>query len=200
MTSAGATDSQPPNAISLMDLHLLAERLADQLGVWNVVDDFEPSQDSTIHLVAADRRAIGIRHLFNGQAVQAFAIGGTALASPAGTAKATASGPRRLAEGVRYSTGVTFTSDEAPLESILTAIRTVLLPAFDGHRSPMDSRTRRLTPPPSTNSAPVELAPSKTEAEAKNTPKARTRKSSTTRTTGAKPGNRTPRKKATATA
>ncbi|MGX1668654.1 hypothetical protein [Streptomyces sp. NPDC055400] len=197
MTSTDTTDLQPIT-VSLIDLYLLAEELAGQLGVWNVTDDFEPSQDSSVHLVAADRRAIGLRLLFGGRAVQAFAIGGTAPETPAGTDKPVEAGPRRLAEGARYSTGVTFTVDETPLESLLTGVRTVLLPAFDGHRSVLDSRGRRPTPPPSTGPAPADQA-EETEPEAKETSKPRARKS-TPRAKAAKPACSSTRKKATATA
>ncbi|KUL23195.1 hypothetical protein [Streptomyces regalis] len=198
MTDTDTTDPQP-NVISLIDLYLLAEALADQLGAWNVVDDFEPSQDSSVYLVAADRRAIGLRLLFDGRAVQAFAIGGTAPESSAGTDETSAAGPRHLAEGVRYSTGITFTADATPLESILTGVRTVLLPAFNGHRSALDSHGRRLTPPPSGGPALTKQA-NETEPAAKDTPKPRVRKS-TPRTKSTKPTRRsTTRKKAAATA
>lgn len=192
------TEDPQPRTITLIDLYLLAEELAGQLGVWNVTDDFEPSQDSSVHLVAPDRRAIGLRLLFGGRAVQAFAIGGTTPKAPTGSDAADKVGPRRLAEGVRYSTGVTFTADEPPLESLLTSVRTVLLPAFDGHRSALNSRGHRSTPPPSTNPAPAEQT-KEAEPAAKDTPKSRTRKS-TPRAKAAKPTRRSTRDKAAATA
>lgn len=192
------TEDPQPRTITLIDLYLLAEELAGQLGVWNVTDDFEPSQGSSVHLVAPDRRAIGLRLLFGGRAVQSFAIGSTAPKTPAGSNRADKAGPQRLAEGVRYSTGVTFTDDEPPLESLLTSVRTVLLPAFDGHRLALNSRGHRLTPPPSTNPAPAQQA-KEAEPAAKDTPKSRTRKSRP-RAKAAKPTRRSTRDKAAATA
>ncbi|WP_327356289.1 hypothetical protein [Streptomyces sp. NBC_01304] len=187
MTSTDTT-GLPPITVSLFGLHLLAEDLAGELGVWNVVDDFEPRQAPSVHLIAPDRRAIGLRLLFGGRAVQAFAIGGTPSEPDTSTDEP---GRHRLAEGMRYSTGVTFTHAETPLESLLTAVRTVLLPAFNGHRPSLNSRGRRLAPAPA---EPVKEA-DEAKPAAKAGPKSRARKS-TARTNDAKPARR---KKAAAT-
>ncbi|MCX4666410.1 hypothetical protein OG453_06975 [Streptomyces sp. NBC_01381] len=168
------TATPQPIAISPFGLHLLAEDLAGQLDAWNVVDDFEPGQDSSVYLAAPDRRAIGLRLLFNGRAVQAFAIGATAPKGPAGAGEAGEVDRARLPRGVRYSTGVTFIDGETPLESLLTAVRTVLLPAFDGHRPRLRHDGTRVQPeaepaPSSSESQPVEQAPAKTSGKPKTT-------------------------------
>ncbi|MFI6469796.1 hypothetical protein ACIBL5_05960 [Streptomyces sp. NPDC050516] len=177
-------DPQPKPTLSVADFRLLADPLTDQLGDWEVLDGVEPGQDSTIHLLASNRRGIGLRHQFNGQAVQLFAVGATAPAPPAGQVSAPTA--HRLAEGVRYSTAVFFTAGEAPLESILTAIRTVLLPAFEGHRPLLDLHGRRPAPPVETASAEQPSA----EPAADSTPKPRARKASTTRAKATKPTRR----------
>lgn len=158
-------DTQEPPTLSPADLHRLADAMATELGPWEPVAD----QGDCLHLAGPDQRAIGLRLLFRGRALQTFAIGGT----PPDTASEDGALP--LAQGVRYSTGVTFTCNETPLEAALHAVRTVLLPAFEGHRPLLTSRGSRPAQPlvPSTvdTSAPTEAVPPP------QAPKARTRKS-----------------------
>ncbi|MEU1015394.1 hypothetical protein [Streptomyces sp. NPDC005898] len=157
-------DAQEPPTLSPADLHRLAEAIATELGPWEPVAD----RGDCLHLAGPDQRAIGLRLLFSGRALQTFAIGGT----PPDTTPE--DGVLPLAQGVRYSTGVTFTCDETPLEATLHAVRAVLLPAFEGHRPLLTSRGSRPPQPPASaaaNSAPAESAPPP------QAPKARTRKS-----------------------
>ncbi|MGG2460508.1 hypothetical protein ACO0M4_11910 [Streptomyces sp. RGM 3693] len=152
-------DTEPAEAaiLSEIDLYLLAKPIAEALGDgWSEDPDDNPAGfvDKVIRLIHPDGRAIGIRHLWQGEAVSTFAIGGPAPKKSAGTDQAS---ENRLPKGVRYSTGVHFTS-ASPLEEILTAIRTVLLPAFDGYRPRLRADGTRITalvePPAEQSEAP----------------------------------------------
>lgn len=134
---AGSESDTPlaePVVLSEVDLYLLGKPLSEALGDgWSEDTDDAPAgfADRSIRLAHPDGRAIGIRHLWQGRAVQTFAIGGPAPEQSASTV-GSAGESTRLPKGVRYSTGVHFTA--SPLEEILTAIRTVLLPGFEGPR------------------------------------------------------------------
>ncbi|MEU7583796.1 hypothetical protein AB0B50_40170 [Streptomyces sp. NPDC041068] len=174
-------EDQEPVRLSSADLHQLGNSLAAELDDWEATTDYVPNGSEGLHLAGPDGRAIGLRLLFDGRALQTFAIGG---APPATTATETVATP--LAEGVRYSTGVTFTHEQSPLEAALTAIRTVLLPAFDGHRAALTSRGRCRG---KDSAATPEQAPTPAEP-ATAPPKARTLKSTAKAKTAPKSGAR----------
>ncbi|MEU4999310.1 hypothetical protein [Streptomyces sp. NPDC021622] len=132
---AAGTEAPEPATLSEVDLYLLGKPIVEALADgWS--EDLEDSPagfaDRSIRLIHPDGRSIGIRHLWQGRAVQTFAVGGPALEQTAGS-DGVACEITRLPKGVRYSTGVRFAT-ASPLDEILTAIRTVLLPAFDGTR------------------------------------------------------------------
>ncbi|MGW6021309.1 hypothetical protein [Streptomyces sp. NPDC055099] len=120
--------------------------------------------------------------------MQTFAVGGPAPEQAAGSDGA-AGESTRLPKGVRYSTGVRFTT-ASPLQEILTAIRTVLLPAFDGTRLRLRANGTPIPPsiqPPAEDSTDTPGAPA-TKAKAKPTTAARratTAKRTTRRLTAA---------------
>ncbi|MGD3109536.1 hypothetical protein [Streptomyces sp. YGL11-2] len=197
-----AADDNPAEAaeaaiLSEFDLYLLAKPLADALGDdWREDTDENPGgADKLIRLVHPDGRAIGIRHLWQGEAVQTFAVGGPAPKPSAGTDSAPAANPNRLAKGVRYSTGVFFTTAE-PLEEILAAIRTVLLPAFDGHRPRLRANGTRITPAEPTVDKPAEATP---QQEQSDTDQPTTTAGKKAKTTAAKRRSTTPSKRKTKT-
>ncbi|MFF4606136.1 hypothetical protein ACFY12_25770 [Streptomyces sp. NPDC001339] len=194
--STDTTDVEAPEAavLSEFDLYLLAKPIADALGDgWREDTDDNPAGfvDKAIRLIHPDGRAIGIRHLWQGEAVQTFAVGGPAPKKSSGTDQ---TGKNRLPKGVRYSTGVHFSTD-SPLEEILTAIRTVLLPAFDGHRPRLRANG---TPIPPTAEAPAEQSQDAAADAAEPTPtpvtasstaktKAKTNAKTKTKSTGRRP-------------
>ncbi|WP_411121734.1 hypothetical protein [Streptomyces sp. x-19] len=193
-------DTQPTEAaiLSEIDLYLLAKPVAEALGDgWSEDPDDNPAGfvDKAIRLVHPDGRAIGIRHLWQGEAAQTFAVGGPAPKPSADTDSAPAENPNRLAKGVRYSTGVFFTTAE-PLEEILAAIRTVLLPAFDGHRPRLRANGARITPAEPTVDQPAQATP---QQEQSDTDEPATTAGKKAKTTAAKRGSTTPSKRKTKT-
>ena len=173
VTTEITPDTEPTEyLLSEIDLYLLAKPIAKALGDgWSEEDDeTNVGVDKAIRLHHTDGRAIGVRHLWRGQAVQTFAIGGPSSDSAS----------NGLPPGTRYSTGVRFTTD-APLDEIITAIRTVLLPAFTGHRPPLSANGTRIQPTPAGNEQPTATtAPSPTPQDAK-TASAPAKAKSTTR-------------------
>ncbi|MER6548186.1 hypothetical protein [Streptomyces sp. NPDC001250] len=124
---------------------------------------------------------MGIRHLWQGRAVQTFAVGGPAP-EQAADADGAAGENTRLPKGVRYSTGVRFTT-ASPLEEILTAIRNVLLPAFDGTRLRLRVDGTPIPPavqPPAEDSTDAPAAPA---ATAKSKPKSTAHRSASAKRT-----------------
>lgn len=187
-------DAAPPGPVVLseVDLYVLGKPISEALGDgWSEDLDDSPAgfADRSIRLIHPDGRSIGIRHLWRGRAVQTFAVGGPALkqsASPDGAAGE----DTRLPKGARYSTGVRFTT-ASPLEEILTAIRTVLLPGFDGPRPRLRANGTLIPPsvqPPAEDSTNATASPAaKTKAKPKSTARRSTAAKRTTkrRTTAA---------------
>ncbi|MEV0446255.1 hypothetical protein AB0I84_47655 [Streptomyces spectabilis] len=166
-------ESPDPARLSPAELHQLGQSLAAELSDWEAAT-VHTTQGEDLHIAGPAGRAIGLRLLFKGRVLQTFAIGGPQPATGTGEASA---GGEPLAEGARYNTSVLFTHDETPLEAALDAMRTVLLPAFDGHRPPLTSRGCR------TEARPTEPAPDPAPAGPKPStpaPKTRTRKSPAT--------------------
>ncbi|MCZ1019726.1 hypothetical protein [Streptomyces noursei] len=139
-TAPEAEDAPQRPTLSEIDLYLLAKPIAEALaGGWaEDTDDTSAAgfPDKSIRLVHPDGRTIGIRLLWQGQAVQTFAVGGPKTAED--------NTDNRLPKGVRYSAGVHFRED--PLEEIVNALRTVLLPAFDGYRPRLRANGTRIQP------------------------------------------------------
>lgn len=190
MTTTELTPEAPEQVLSEIDLYLLARPLAEALGDgWSEDDDeANSSVDKSIRLQHTDGRAIGVRHLWRGRAVQTFAIGGPTPPPPAENGdQAAPDSNNRLPKGVRYSTGVRFTT-ASPLDEILTAIRTVLLPAFDGQRPRLHANGIRIQPvavpdtPPAADDAPGTTGTSKATAAKSKTTARRTTSSAKRRT------------------
>ncbi|MDN3025717.1 hypothetical protein [Streptomyces sp. S.PB5] len=186
LTKAESADSEAPEpaVLSEADLYLMGKPIAEALADgWHEDHEDHPAgfADRSIRLVHPDGRSIGIRHLWQGRAVQTFAVGGPAPEQTAGSDGA-ASENTRLPKGVRYSTGVRFTT-ASPLEEILTAIRTVLLPAFDGTRLRLRADGMPIPPavqPPAEGAADSTDAPA---AKAKAKPKGTARRSTSAKRT-----------------
>lgn len=189
VTTEITPDTEPTEyLLSEIDLYLLAKPIAKALGDgWSEEDDeTNVGVDKAIRLHHTDGRAIGVRHLWRGQAVQTFAIGGPSSA-PASNG---------LPPGTRYSTGVRFTTD-APFDEIITAIRTVLLPAFIGHRSPLSANGTRIQPTPAPSPTTQDAKTASAPAKAKST----TRQSATSAQRKTKsPAKHKPRRKPAAAA
>ncbi|MGX1909397.1 hypothetical protein ACWIID_11080 [Streptomyces phaeochromogenes] len=169
LTEAESADSEAPEpaVLSEVDLYLLGKPISEALADgWSEDPEDHPAgfANRSIRLVHPDGRSIGIRHLWQGRAVQTFAVGSPAPEQAAGSDGA-AGENTRLPKGVRYSTGVRFTT-ASPLEEILTAIRTVLLPAFDGTRLRLRADG---TPLPPAVQPPVEGGIDAPAAKAKST-------------------------------
>lgn len=195
LTDPKSADSEAPEpaVLSEVDLYLLGKPIAEALADgWSEDPEDHPAgfADRSIRLVHPDGRSIGIRHLWQGRAVQTFAVGGPAPEQAADSDGA-AGENTRLPKGVRYSTGVRFTT-ASPLEEILTAIRTVLLPAFDGTRLRLRANGTPIPPavqPPAEDGANAPAAPA---AKAKAKPKSTAR--------GSASGKRTTRRRTPAAA
>ncbi|MEV6943037.1 hypothetical protein AB0N07_13760 [Streptomyces sp. NPDC051172] len=186
----GPAEAPEPAVLSEIDLYLLPRSLVEALGDgWSEDTGDHPAgfADRSICLTHPDGRAIGIRHLWQGRAVQTFAVGGPAPEQAADSDGA-AGENTRLPKGVRYSTGVRFTTAE-PLEEILTAIRTVLLPAFDGTRLRLRANG---TPIPPAVQPPAEDSTDAPAAKTKTKPKSTARRSAS--------GKRTTRRRTPAAA
>lgn len=187
---AAGAEALEPAILSEVDLYLLSKPVAEALADgWS--EDLEDSPagfaDRSIRLIHPDGRSIGIRHLWQGRAVQTFAVGGPAPEQTAGSDGA-AGESTRLPKGVRYSSGVRFAT-ASPLEEILTAIRTVLLPAFDGTRLRLRANGTLIPPavqPPAEDSTATTGSPA-TKAKAK--PKSTARHSASAKRT---PNRRAP--------
>ncbi|MGW0731688.1 hypothetical protein [Streptomyces sp. NPDC002851] len=190
-TGPETADAEAPEAavLSEIDLYLLAKPLAEALGDgWSEDTEESPAgfADKAIRLIHPDGRTIGVRHMWQGQAVQTFAVGGPAPKKSADTGE---TGTNRLPKGVRYSTGVHFAT-ASPLEEILTAVRTVLLPAFDGQRPRVRSNS---TPIPPAAEAPSEHTPDATtgtDQPAPQTDSASSAAKASTKTKARKSGGR----------
>ncbi|MFF4507658.1 hypothetical protein [Streptomyces sp. NPDC001401] len=183
LTDPESADSEAPEpaVLSEVDLYLLGKPISEALADgWSEDLEDHPAgfADRSIRLVHPDGRSIGIRHLWQGRAVQTFAVGGPAAEQAAGSDGA-AGENTRLPKGVRYSTGVRFTTD-SPLEEILTAIRTVLLPAFDGTRLRLRANG---TPIPPAVQPPAEDNTDAPAAKAKAKPKGTARRSASAKRT-----------------
>ncbi|ANP53685.1 hypothetical protein J2Z21_008035 [Streptomyces griseochromogenes] len=186
--TAEVTHEPTQHLLTEIDLYLLAKPIADALGDgWSEDDDeAHVDVDRAIRLHHTDGRAIGIRHLWRGQAVQTFAIGAPSPESGGKTASPTSN---RLPPETRYSTGVRFTTD-SPLDEILNSIRTVLLPAFDGNRPPLNANGTRILPTPAGDQqTAASTDPSPKTKATKAAPAPANTKSSTRRSTA--PANRT---------
>ncbi|MEU3742933.1 hypothetical protein AB0E78_38495 [Streptomyces sp. NPDC032198] len=181
-TEASGTDVPEPAVLSEADLYLLGQPLAAALADgWREDTEESPAgfADKSIRLVHSDGRSIGIRHQWQGRAVQTFAVGGPAPQQSAGASDAPTENTR-LPKGMRYSKSVIFTT-VSPVAEILDTIRTVLLPAFDGPRPGLRSNGALIPPavlPPVTHETGTCNSPA-----AKTKPKAASRRAaSATRT------------------
>ncbi|GHE09223.1 hypothetical protein [Streptomyces alanosinicus] len=157
---AEADEEAQATILSEIDLYLLSKPIAEALGDgWREDPEDTPAgfADKSIRLIHPDGRSIGVRHLWQGKAVQTFAIGGPAPKRSAGPER-----ENRLPKGIRYSKGVCFTT-HSPLQEILTVIRTSLLPAFDGHRPRLRADG---TPIPPAVEAPTEQSQNATAGTA----------------------------------
>ncbi|MER7512237.1 hypothetical protein ABTX82_28340 [Streptomyces lavendulae] len=98
--------------ITLIDMLLLAEPLADRLGPdWTRIDT--TPDPKTIQYGHTSGTVLGIRHLWDGAAAQTYV----------------------LIEGQSaYHAGVTFRENTSVDDSLMDIITTRLLPAMDGHR------------------------------------------------------------------
>ncbi|EST27347.1 hypothetical protein [Streptomyces roseochromogenus] len=190
--TAEVTHEPTQHLLTEIDLYLLAKPIADALGDgWSEDDDeTHVDVDRAIRLHHTDGRAIGIRHLWRGQAVQTFAIGAP---SPESGDKTASSTGNRLPPGTRYSTGVRFTTD-SPLDEILNSIRTVLLPAFDGYRPPLNANGTRILPTPAGDEQAASTDPSPETKAAMAAPAPANAKRGTRRSTA--PANRTTKSRA----
>lgn len=161
--------------ISLIDLLLLAEPLADRLGPdWTRI---ETSPDpKTIQYGHTTGAVLGIRHLWDGAAAQTYV---------------------RTDGEPAYNAGVTFREDTSIHDSLMAVITNRLLPAMDGHRpklrqngtlhQPKDAESTEAPttdeqPPTEANTEVPESAPAEADrpdavqpADAAPAPKARTR-------------------------
>ncbi|MFE5717666.1 hypothetical protein [Streptomyces erythrochromogenes] len=130
--------------ISLIDLLLLAEPLANRLGSdWTRIET--TSDPKTIQYGHATGTVLGIRHLWDGAAAQTYV----------------------LIEGEpTYHAGVTFREDTSIDDSLMEVITTRLLPAMDGHRPKLRQNG---TPQPPKDAEPDEsptAGEQRTEADA----------------------------------
>lgn len=204
MTSTIAPDdaaAASAAALSEIDFYLLAQPIAEALGDgWSDGTDDKPTgfADRTIRLVHCDGRTIGLRHLWQGRAVQTFAVGGPAPTQPADRDQ---DSEDRLAKGVRYSTGVRITT-ASPLHEILTAIRTVLLPAFNGQRPRLRANGTPIPPAveaparKKTAAKPASTAdPAAPDSKASKTPKTKSKAKTAGRRTA--PAKRTTKRRTT---
>ncbi|MEV6678542.1 hypothetical protein AB0N09_17035 [Streptomyces erythrochromogenes] len=125
--------------ISLIDLLLLAEPLADRLGPdWTRIET--TSDPKTIQYGHTTGTLLGIRHLWDGAAAQTYV----------------------LIEGEpTYHAGVTFREDTSVDDSLMDVITTRLLPAMDGHRPKLRQNG---TPHPPKDAEPAE-APAASEQQ-----------------------------------
>jgi hypothetical protein len=183
--SENDTEASEPAILCEVDLYLLGKPIAAALADgWTEDPEESPAgfADRSIRLIHPDGRSIGIRHLWQGRAVQTFAVGGPAPKQSA-EPDAAAGESTRLPNGVRYSTGVRFTT-ASPLQEILTAIRTVLLPAFDGPR-PRLRANGTLIPPTVQPSAAQDSGdtPASPAAKTKARPKSAARRSTSAKRT-----------------
>lgn len=191
--SENDTEASEPAILCEVDLYLLGKPIAAALAdKWSEAPEESPAgfADRSIRLVHPDGRSIGIRHLWQGRAVQTFAVGGPAPKQSA-EPDAAAGESTRLPKGVRYSTGVRFTT-ASPLQEILTAIRTVLLPAFDGPRPRLRANGTLIPPAVQPTAQDSGDTPAGPAAKTKARPKSAARRS-----TSAK---RTPKRRTTAAA
>jgi hypothetical protein len=104
---------------------------------WTVDPDNKPHPGLSAYLIHSDGRRVGLRHIWQGAAVQTWA-----LDVPPRTfdneadAEAHAWSVKQLTAGTRYNVGVCFTNNP-PAATTARNIRTRLLPSFEGQRSPL---------------------------------------------------------------
>ncbi|WP_406354326.1 hypothetical protein [Streptomyces sp. NBC_00658] len=116
------------------------------LGDGWTLDDEQPT-GLTAFLTHTDGRRIGIRHLWRGQAVQTWAIDVPRREfTDDNDATSYADSLEHLTPGIRYNTGVAFTTNP-PAQATANTIRARLLPAFEGERPPLRAFPRKRTRP-----------------------------------------------------
>jgi len=143
-----ATDSttNKPQRLFPADFAPFITAIVEVLGDGWTLDDEQPT-GLTAFLTHADGRRIGIRHLWRGEAVQTWAIDvpRREFTDDNDTTSYTDS-LEHLTPGIRYNTGVSFTTNP-PAKATADTIRAQLLPAFEGERPPLRAFPRKRAHP-----------------------------------------------------
>lgn len=135
MTETADTNQKRAPRVFEPSMPAIVRAAAEHLGepwAWNA-DDHRPRTPYLIN--HPDGRAIGLRLIWNGKAIQAFAVGVPPLTiDNEQEAEHHAMMARHLSPGSRYSAGVTLTADTSPSQAVIAVIDARLLPAFEGER------------------------------------------------------------------
>ncbi|MDX3749653.1 hypothetical protein [Streptomyces sp. AK08-02] len=120
--------------------------ILEVLGDGWTLDDDQPT-GLTAFLTHTDGRRIGIRHLWRGEAVQTWAIDVPRREfTDDNDAASYTDSLEHLTPGIRYNTGVAFTTNP-PAKDTAATIRARLLPAFEGERPPLRAFPRKRARP-----------------------------------------------------
>ncbi|MFD3926566.1 hypothetical protein [Streptomyces sp. NPDC058614] len=145
MTSTDSTTNKPQRLFPAGFAPFITAIL-EVLGDGWTLDDEQPT-GLIAFLTHTDGRRIGIRHLWRGEAVQTWAIGVPRREfTDDNDTKSYADSLEHLTPGIRYNTGVAFTTNP-PAQATADTIRARLLPAFDGERPPLTAFPRKRARP-----------------------------------------------------
>lgn len=145
MTSTDSATNKPQRLIPA-DFGPFINAILEVLGDGWTLDDEQPT-GLTAFLTHTDGRRIGIRHLWRGEAVQTWAIDVPRREfTDDNDAASYADSLEHLTPGIRYNTGVAFTTNP-PAKAAADTIRARLLPAFEGGRPPLRAFPRKRARP-----------------------------------------------------